>query len=77
MLARLLFAALAFRSGWLATWIRTLLQLSGVLALDGLSGVVFSDLRLRNTAFVRSAGAFPIATLWMAVVFRRSATHPL
>jgi len=67
-----LFAAPVFRGGRLATSIRWLLAASGVLALGGLSGVVFSDMRLRDIGIVGYCGVFPVAALLLAILFRRS-----
>ena len=67
-----LFAAPVFRGGRLATSIRMLLVISGVLALGGLSGVVAGDMRLRMIGVVGYAGVFPVAVLLMAVLFHRA-----
>jgi hypothetical protein len=64
-----LFAAPAFRGNRLATWIRALMIASGVLALAGLSGVVFRDMQLRMIGVVGYAGVFPVAALLLAILF--------
>jgi hypothetical protein len=66
-----LFAAPVFSGSRLATSIRTLMIVSGVLALAGLSGVVAGDMRLRGIGIVGYAGVFPIAALLLAVLFHR------
>ena len=67
-----LFAAQAFRGSKLATSIRMLMIVSGVLAIAGLSGVVAGDMRLRFVGVIGYAGVFPIAALLVAIHFRRA-----
>ena len=52
-------AAPVFSGNRLATWIRVLLIVSGVLALGGLSGVVANDMQLRNIGVLGYAVVFP------------------
>jgi hypothetical protein len=68
-----LFAAPVFSGNRLATSIRVLMVVSGVLALAGLSGVVVGNMQLRNIGIAGYAGVFPVAALLMAVLFNRSA----
>jgi tryptophan-rich sensory protein len=65
-------AALVFRGSRLATSVRVLMIISGVLALGGLSGVLVGDMRLRNIGIVGYAGAFPVAALLLAILFHRA-----
>ena len=67
-----LFAAPVFRGSRLARSIRGMLIASGVLALAGLSGVIFGDMRLRAIGIAGYAGVFPLAVLLMAFLFYRS-----
>lgn len=67
-----LFAAPVFRGSRLANSVRGTLIASGVLALAGLSGVLFGDMRLRAIGIVGYAGVFPLAVLLMAILFYRS-----
>ena len=67
-----LFAASVFSGGRLATYIRVLLTVSGVLALAGLSGVVVNDMQVRNIGIVGYAGVFPVTALLLAVLFSRA-----
>jgi hypothetical protein len=67
-----LFAAPAFTGSRLATLIRMLMIASGVLAIAGLSGVVVSDMQLRNIGIVGYAGVFPVAVLLLAILFHRA-----
>jgi hypothetical protein len=64
-------AAPTFRGGGLAAATRWLLVISGVLSLAGLSGAVTGDMNLRNIGIVGYVGVFLIATVTMAVLFRR------
>jgi hypothetical protein len=66
-----LFAAGAFPH---AKTIRSLLILSGVLALAGLSGVAFNDMRLRDIGIVGYVIVFPIAATLIAIMFYRTRT---
>jgi len=68
-----LFAAPVFGGSRLARWIRTLLVVSGALALAGLSGVLVGDMRLRNIGIVGYAGVFPVAAGLIALLFHRTA----
>jgi hypothetical protein len=64
-----LFAAGAFLH---AKPIRSLLILSGLLALAGLSGVAFDDMRLRNIGIVGYVIVFPIAAILIGIMFYRT-----
>lgn len=65
-----LFAAQVFSGNLLAKSIRMLLIVSGVLALAGLSGVIFGNMQLRNIGIVGYSGVFPVVALLMAILFR-------
>jgi hypothetical protein len=65
-------AAPVFSGGRLATSIRVLMVVGGVLALGGLSGVIVGDMRLRNIGIVGYAGVFPVTTLLLAILFYRA-----
>jgi hypothetical protein len=67
-----LFAAPVFIGSLLATAIRVLLVASGVLALAGLSGVIFDDMQLRNIGILGYAGVFPVVALLLAILFYRT-----
>ncbi len=67
-----LLAATVFSGSRLATSIRVLLVGSGLLALSGLSGVIFGDMRLRNIGIVGYAGVFPVVALMLAILFQRT-----
>jgi hypothetical protein len=56
----------------LAKWIRSLMLLSGGLALAGLSGVVTGDMQLRTIGVIGYAGVFPAATALLAILFHRT-----
>jgi hypothetical protein len=66
------FAASVFGGSRLAASIRVLLIVSGVLALTGLSGVVASDMQLRNIGIVGYVGVFLIVAALLAVLFYRT-----
>jgi hypothetical protein len=68
----MLFAALVFQGSRLAAWIRVLMIASGVLSLAGLSGVVASDMQLRNIGIVGYVGVFLIVVALLAVLFYRT-----
>jgi hypothetical protein len=68
-----LFAAFVFRGSRLATLIRLLLAVSGVLALGGLSGVIAGNMQLRCIGIVGYAGIFPITALLLSALFVRTA----
>lgn len=70
-----LFAATVFSGSRLASSVRVLLVVSGVLALAGLSGVVAGDMQLRNIGIAGYVGVFPIAAVLLAILFHRSAPH--
>jgi hypothetical protein len=70
-------AAFVFRGSGLATWIRGLLLLSGVLALAGFSGIAFANMQLRYIGIAGYVGVFPVAALLMAVLFRRTVAQAL
>jgi hypothetical protein len=65
-------AAPVFSGSRLATSIRGLMIVSGVLALGGLSGVIVGDMQLRNIGIVGYAGVFPVAALLIAILFYRA-----
>ena len=65
-------AAAVFSGGRLATTIRLLLTISGVLALAGLAGVVLDDAHVRNIAIAGYAGVFPVAALLLVILFQRA-----
>ena len=65
-------AASVFSGTRLATSIRVLMIVSGVLALGGLSGVLGGDMRLRNIGIAGYAGVFPVAALLLAILFHRA-----
>lgn len=65
------FAAPVFRGSRLAKWIRSMMILSGILSLAGLSGVVFSDMQLRNIGIVGYVGVFLVVAVLLAVLFHR------
>ncbi|MBP7706805.1 MAG: hypothetical protein KA243_06100 [Candidatus Aminicenantes bacterium] len=71
-----LFAAAVFRGRGLASWIRRLMVLSGVLAFAGLAGVAAGDMGLRNVGIVGYVGVFFAVTVLLAVLFRRAAAPP-
>ena len=66
-----LFAALVFSGSRLATSIRVLMIVSGVLALGGLSGVIV-DIQWRNIGILGYVGVFPVAALLLAILFYRA-----
>jgi hypothetical protein len=66
------FAASVFGGSRLAASIRVLMIVSGVLALAGLSGVVASDMQLRNIGIVGYVGVFLIVAALLAVLFYRA-----
>ncbi len=66
-------AAPVFRGGRLASTIRGVLIASGVLAFAGLAGVAVDDMQIRNIGIVGYGGAFPVASIMMAVLFHRTA----
>jgi len=68
----MLFGAAVFRGGGLSAWIRRSMILSGLLALAGLSGVVFSDMKLRNIGILGYVGVFLIVAVLLFELFRRS-----
>jgi hypothetical protein len=67
------FAAPVFRGRGLAAWIRRIMIASGALALAGLSGVAFGDMRLRNIGIVGYVGVFLVVAALLFVLFHRSA----
>lgn len=67
-----LFAGAVFRGSRLANWIRSLLWVSGVLALAGLAGAFRDDMQVRNIGIVGYAVIFPVAAALMAVLFGRT-----
>jgi hypothetical protein len=69
----MLFAAPVFSGSALATWIRRLMIASGMLALAGLSGVLFGDMQLRNIGIVGYVPVFLVVSVLLAVLFYRTA----
>ena len=67
-------AAPVFGGSRLANSIRALLLASGLLALAGLTGLIFGDMRLRMIGVVGYVGVFPVAALLLGVLFHRTAT---
>lgn len=67
-------AAPIFSGGRLANSIRALLLASGALALAGLSGVIFADMRLRMIGVVGYVGVFPVVALLLGILFSRSSS---
>ena len=68
----MLFAAPVFSGSRLATWIRVLMIVSGVLSLAGLSGVVAGDMQLRNIGIAGYVGVFLVVATLLAVLFYRT-----
>jgi hypothetical protein len=68
----MLFAAPVLSGSPLAIWIRWLMVASAVLALAGLSGVVFGDMQLRNIGIVGYVGVFLVIAVLLAVLFYRA-----
>lgn len=68
-------AAPVFRGGRLASWIRVLMIISGILALGGLTGVMTGDMQLRNIGIVGYAGVFPVAAALLALLFHRTVPY--
>ena len=68
----MLFAAPVFSGSRLATWIRVMMIVSGVLSLAGLSGVVAGDMQLRNIGIVGYVGVFLVVAALLAVLFYRT-----
>jgi hypothetical protein len=68
----MLFAAPIFAGSRLAVSIRLLMIASAVLALAGLSGVVFGDMRLRNIGIVGYDGIFLVVAALLAILFYRT-----
>ena len=65
-------AAPALVGSRLADWTRVLMIVSGVLALAGLSGVVFSDMQLRNIGILGYVGVFLVVAALLATLFYRT-----
>jgi hypothetical protein len=68
----MLFAAPVFQGSRLAAWIRLLMIASGVLSLAGLSGVVASDMQLRNVGIVGYVGVFLFVAALLTILFYRA-----
>jgi hypothetical protein len=68
----MLFAAPVFRGSGLAAWVRVLMIASGVLSLAGLSGVVVSDMLVRNIGIVGYVGVFLFVAALLGVFFYRA-----
>jgi hypothetical protein len=66
------FAAPVFGGSRLAASIRTLMIASGALALAGLSGVVASDMQLRNIGIIGYVGVLLVVVALQAVLFYRT-----
>jgi hypothetical protein len=61
-----------FGGSRLAKSIRTLMIVSGGLALAGLSGVIAGDMQLRNIGVIGYAAVFPAATALLAILFHKT-----
>ena len=68
----MLFAAVVFKGGGLNAAIRTLLIISGGLALAGISGAMVGDMQLRMIGVIGYSGFFPCAALLLAILFGRT-----
>lgn len=68
----MLFAAPVFSGSRLAVSIRVLMIASGVLALEGLSGVIVGDMRLRNIGIAGYDGLFLAVATLLAILFYRT-----
>jgi hypothetical protein len=60
------------RGSRLATSVRVLLIISGVLSVGGLSGVLLDTSNLRSVGIVGYAVVFPVAALLLALLFHRT-----
>lgn len=67
-----LFAATTVQGHGLASMVRRLLFASAVLAFAGLFGVALANMPLRNIGIVGYAVLFPIASAFLAILFRRA-----
>ena len=65
-------AAPALVGSRLADWTRVLMIVSGVLAIAGLSGVVFGDMQLRNIGILGYVGVFLVIAALLAALFFRT-----
>jgi hypothetical protein len=65
-------AAPVFSGTRLTAWIRSLMIVSGVLSLAGLSGVVSGDMRLRNIGIIGYVPVFLVVTTLLAILFNRT-----
>ena len=65
-------AATVFRGSRLATQVRVLMIVSGILSLGGLSGVFLDDSTFRSIGIVGYAAVFPVAALLLAILFYRA-----
>lgn len=70
-----LFAAVVFKGSGLNAAIRTLLLISGGLALAGISGAIVGDMQLRMIGVIGYSGFFPCAALLLTILFGR--TNPI
>lgn len=70
-----LLAIPAFGGGRLERRIRWLLAVSGVLAGAGLAGVFLNDMQVRNIGIVGYAVVFPLAAVFMGLLFARAAAE--
>jgi hypothetical protein len=68
-------AAPLFRGDRLASSIRVLMIISGILALGGLTGVITGDMQLRNIGIAGYVGVFPVAAALLALLFHRAAPY--
>lgn len=68
----MLFAAPAFSGSRLASWIRSLMIASGLLAFAGLIGVVSADMQLRNIGIVGYVGVFLVVAVLLTALFYQS-----
>ena len=64
-------AAVVFSGSGLLRWIRTLLLLSGTMALVGLASVVVGDMRWRFIGIAGYVLVFPVAVTCIGVLFYR------
>ncbi|MBI9097673.1 MAG: hypothetical protein JEY91_04310 [Spirochaetaceae bacterium] len=64
-------AAFTFGGTRIENWIRTLLILSGSLALAGLIGVFIGNMQVRDIGIIGYVGIFYIVTVLLAIVFYR------
>ena len=68
----MLFAAAVFSGGGLARAIRLAMITSALLALGGLSGLIWGNMQLRNIGIAGYLGAFLVADAMLLLLFMRS-----